>query len=135
LPDFKEHFLGTYLKFLQGVQGKLIVTVKRALHLRDNDVGYSSPEPEMKGDAKREVAADNGEAGDGDQMDLEDHDEVDADPFTDEPEEEIEVSQSEGNVLDGREERQEQILNIDSPNYAKPMHDSLQPINAWPPAA
>ncbi|KAG2111878.1 hypothetical protein BD769DRAFT_1674265 [Suillus cothurnatus] len=122
LPDFKEHFLGTYLKFLQGVQG------------------YSSPEPEMKGDAKRAVAADNGEAGDGDQTDLEDQDEVDADPFTDEPEEEIEVSQSEGNVLDWREERQEQILDIYSPNYAmtmhdnptqKPdtMHDSLQPIN------
>ncbi|KAG2124148.1 hypothetical protein BD769DRAFT_1388947 [Suillus cothurnatus] len=73
-------------------------------------------------------------------MDLEDQDEVKADPFADEPEEEIEVLQREGNVLDGREECQEQILDTYSPNYANPMHDnparkpdtmhdSLQPIN------
>ncbi|KAG1780042.1 hypothetical protein EV702DRAFT_1043405 [Suillus placidus] len=92
LPDFKENFLGTYLKFLQDVQGKV-------LHLHDNDVGYSSPEPETKGDADGEEAADEGEAEDGDHTDLEDQDEVDADPFADELEEEIEVLQRQDNRI------------------------------------
>ncbi|KAG1772949.1 hypothetical protein EV702DRAFT_1201223 [Suillus placidus] len=121
LPDFKENFLGM------------------VLHLHDNDVGYSSSEPETKGDADGEEAADKGEAEDGDHTDLEDQDEVDADPFADEPEEEIEVLQRQDNVLDGGKDRQEQIPDIYSPNYEamhatptqKPdtMHDSLQRIN------
>ncbi|KAG0698530.1 hypothetical protein DFH29DRAFT_1002772 [Suillus ampliporus] len=113
LPDFKENFLGMYLRFLQGIQG-------------------NSPEPEGEDEDKSE-GEDEGEV---EAEEHEDRDEMDADPFADEPENELEENelevskgQSEGDVLDGemdgKQNAQEQIPDIYSPNYA--MHGSIQP--------
>ncbi|KAG2121109.1 hypothetical protein DEU56DRAFT_918347 [Suillus clintonianus] len=107
LPDFKENFLGTYLRFLQGVQG-------------------NSPEPEGE-DADKSEGEDEGEV---EAEEHEDQDEVDADLFADEPENEVEVSKGQkGDALDremdGKQNAQEQIPDIYSPNYA--MHGSVQP--------
>ncbi|KAG1852592.1 hypothetical protein C8R48DRAFT_676100 [Suillus tomentosus] len=86
LPDFKENFLGTYLRFLQDVQG------------------YTSPEPEDKGEHEGDNA-DTDEDEDEDNVDFEDQDKVDVDPFADELEDELVASkgQAKGDGLDGQQ--------------------------------
>ncbi|KAG2068194.1 hypothetical protein BDR04DRAFT_1119935 [Suillus decipiens] len=101
-------------------------------------MGYSSPEPE--GEDKSEDEGENKSEGKDEgkdkveeHMDLEDQEEMDVDPFADEPENELEASkgQSEGDVLDremgGKQNGQECILDIYSPNYT--MHDLSKDIN------
>ncbi|KAG1732345.1 hypothetical protein EDB19DRAFT_1831361 [Suillus lakei] len=113
LPDFKENFLGTRTRQVNPLQC------------------YTSPEPEGQSDTD---AADEGEAEDKDNADLEDQDEVDADPFADEPEDELEASEGrpEGDVLDreldGKRDGRKRMPDIYSPNYAETMHGTLQPV-------
>ncbi|KAG1883669.1 hypothetical protein F4604DRAFT_1920177 [Suillus subluteus] len=104
-------------------------------------MGYTSPEPEDKGDVEvvgesedeDEGGEEEGEDEGEENMDLEDQDKVDADPFADEPEDELEAlkGQSEEDVLDeeqdGKQDGQEQIPDIYSPKYTETMHDTLQP--------
>lgn len=94
----------------------------------NNDLGYTSPEPEVQSDIQ---AADEDE--DEENVDIEDQDEVDADPFAGEPEDDVEASEGQpkgdglDGELDGKQDDRERMPNIYSPNYA--MHGTIHNIN------